>query len=126
MITLAYIGIIALPPQFSYKPVAPTKRFTNMQTAGGTVLHTSPAIQDGDMLIPWSVKAATKAQYVQMLGYYTAYDVTDRPTERAFQGYWGDSYDVRFLIMDNPTVYANGLFDLSGSFHVTDVNSYVT
>ena len=125
-ITYCYIGIIALPKQFSYKPASPKKRFQNIQTAGGTVLHAAPAIRDGDMLIPWSIKGGSKADYVQMLGYYTSYDVTDLPEERSFNGYWGDSYEVRFLEIDPPLVYGGGLYDISGSFHVTTVNTYVT
>jgi len=125
-ITYAYIGIIALPKQFSYRPAAPVKRFTNIQTAGGTVLHAAPDIRDGDILIPWSIKGGSQSDYNQMLGYYTDYDVNDLPRERTFNGYWGDSYEVRFLTLDNPTVYGGGLFDISGSFHVTTVNSYVT
>jgi len=122
----AYIGIIALPQQFSYRPASPVKRFKNIETAGGTVLHAAPAVRDGDILIPWSIKAGSKADYNQMLGYYTDYDINGLPRERPFSGYWGDSYQVRFLTMDNPTVYGGGLFDMSGSFHVTSVTSYVT
>ena len=107
-----------LPPQFSYQPYIPVKRVTKVATANAVVVQTAEPTQivHGDSTIPWSIEGAYPTEFQTL---FTLYN-TDSPTLYNFVGYWGETLEVTFDVLDPPAVRGR-LFSLSGQFGVVSV-----
>lgn len=112
---------VNLPVQFRYKPAAPVIRYNVVETAGDAVIQKAPAIIPADSLLAWTLQAATRAEWIQMLGWFR----TLVGTQATFTGYWGENMVIQWLTMDSPNVQS-GLFDLSGSFRLVTATSWGT
>lgn len=110
-----------LPIQFSYKPAVSQRRQNILQTYNYVILQYSPYFVDSDGMIDWEVQSACASEYSQ---FYNWFHVNNNPTY-TFNGYWGDSYEVKFYSLDEPEIRSR-LFSFSGSFLVVRVISYVT
>jgi len=109
-----------LPPQFSYRPYVPRKRYSVQATANAVIFqYAKPTwIVHGDGGLAWTCEACYPTEWNQFLSWYN--DTT--PTLYRFTGYWGDVFDVRFVSLDQPSVRGR-LFDVSGMFQVVCVVS---
>lgn len=117
----AKVGALVLPEQFSYKPPVPRKRHRVVQTVGAVKVHTAPTIVAGDALIAWRVQAATRSEWIAIRALYD--DVLS--PDLTFTGYWNEQFEVKALVMDDPTV-RGALWGLSGSFQIISVFSWGT
>ena len=115
----ATLGALTLPPQWSYKPVIPQKRFTLTRTYGAVVLQApSNQIIYGDQMLQWTVEGAFPSEFESLWALYS----TPTPVLYTFSGYWNDVYSVYFTTFDSPTVRSR-IFNLSGAFTVACVTS---
>ena len=118
MATRATFGSYSFPIQFSYKPVASTKRFTVVKTFGATRVHAPPTADnmvEGDNVIEFSIEGATLSEWQALLSQFTS----NVMTEKTFTGYWGDSWTVIFATLDKSQVRGN-LFNITGSLQIVD------
>lgn len=120
MPTLATLNGTSLPVQFSYRLPVMAKRQNLFQTYRAVVLQYIPYLVDSDGMIAWEVSNACISEYSTMYGLY--HNATN-PTY-TFNGYWGDSYTVKFSTLDEPEIRSR-LISYSGSFQVISILSYV-
>jgi len=108
-----------LPSHFSYDPYVPEKRVSLTPTAGTVVVQASdPVIIHGEGTLPWRIRGAYPTEFQTL---WDLYYQTDHILYE-FHGYWGEVLDVYFSHFDKPKVRGR-LFDLSGQFHVIDVDT---
>lgn len=110
-----------LPIQFSYKPSVSQRRQNILQTYNYVVLQYSPYFVDSDGMISWEVQNGCASEYST---FYNWFHTASNPTY-TFNGYWNDSYLVKFYSLDEPEVKSR-MFTFSGSFMVVSIISYVT
>ena len=114
----AKLGSQLLPTHFRYAPYVPRKRISTIATADAVVIQSAnPVIIHGEDIIEWSCASCTPEEFET---FYNLYEESAL-TARVFLGYWGESLDVYFTVLDKPRV-AGRLFSLSGQFQVIDVN----
>jgi len=107
----AYLNNFQLPTQFSYKPVAPRKAYSQTVTGGGVVTQMSTNVPIlWDKPIKWSIKGAYPYEWKF---FYDLYVGSNDAIE--FVGYWGDSFQVIMSSLDDAEVKGR-LFNMSGEF----------
>lgn len=120
-VTLVGLTTFTLPTQFSYRIPSPRKRHAVVQTHGAIRVHVAPDIVAGDSIIAWNIRAADRVEWDALRDFYVA----EGGNEITFNGYWGDVFIVKFLILDDTPVRGQN-FDLSGSFQVLSATSFGT
>jgi hypothetical protein len=113
--TQASLGGTDLPTQFKYARPRANYRIRRVPTHGGVRLHTSPAPVLQDQQIQFTISDATEAELTVIRGIQDAAGVATI----AFLGYWtGDSYNVKFFILDDTPSKAGNLFDITGTLEI--------
>lgn len=114
---LATLDEVDLPPQFSYNPYVPSKRFNTTKTANAVITqHSTPQIVHGEGTISWRIPGAFPEEFTTLYGLYN----TNVPVLYRFTGYWGEVLDVYFASLDSPKVRGR-IFEISGMFQVMAV-----
>ena len=104
-----------LPKQFKYARPTAQRRVRRVQTHGGVRIHTSPSAILQDRQIQFVIPDATEAELTTMRNLLSTIGVTTV----AFVGYHtGDSYQVKFLVMDDAPSKLGNLFDISGTLEI--------
>ncbi len=103
-----------LPRNFSYRLAVPTKRFNIVDTYNYQIIQYSKYFLTSQSEISWSFDGCP-LDYKQI---YTLYML--HLPELTFTGYWGDSFKVVFIELDQPEVSAR-IFKISGKFKITKV-----
>jgi len=117
MLKIATLNAISLPEHFSYRPYMPRKRTSVVATAGAVVTQaSSPVIVHGDGTLAWTIKSAFASEFQAV---YNQFNTASNDL-LTFEGYWGETLEVYFNVMDDPQVRGR-LFDLSGQFQVVAV-----
>lgn len=111
-----------LPVYFSYKLPSPKKRFSQKETCGGTLIQESSqcAVTSG-ALIAFTINACP-VDYKELYDLYMSCEEGGGSTIYKFEGYWGESYDVKFQSLDEPTIKGRN-FSVSGAFVILCVNT---
>jgi hypothetical protein len=118
-IVQAVLDGYSLPLQFSYKPATPVKRVSLVQGVNTVIRQRANTIVAADTLIAWECKACCDTDWKSI---FDKFNQASEP-DMAFTGYWGDSYVVKFHVLDPPSVRSM-LFDLSGSFQIVTVTAW--
>ena len=115
----AVLGVLTLPPQFSYAPYIPPKRISSIATANQVVTQAANScIVHGGFTLRWECNSCFATEFEAINALYDPASLA----ALTFVGYWGEEYEVFFNVMASPVVNSR-LWDLSGSFQVVSVTT---